>query len=270
MAKQLGFIGGGRMAEALAGALIKAKYCPATNIIIGEKLKARRTQLAKALKVRTTAHNTEVVGGADVIILAVKPYIVPDVLSDILSAVKADHLIVSIAAGVPTRLIEASLPGKPRVVRVMPNNPCLVGAAASGYSRGKHATQRDANVVARIFNTVGIALEVKESLLDAVTGLSGSGPAYIYTVIEALTQGGVAMGLKRKDALTLAAQTVLGAGRLVIESGRSPADLRDGVTTPGGTTVEGLKVLDDANVPQAFIDAVKAATDRSKELGKAK
>ena len=177
------------------------------------------------------------------------------------------HLLISIAAGVPIAKLEAGLGPDRRVVRVMPNTPALLGASASAYALGKTATTADAGLVQRIFSSVGVAFQLKESLLDAVTGLSGSGPAYMYLMIEALSDGGVAVGLPRDVATTLAAQTMLGSARMVLETGIHPGALKDMVTSPGGTTIEGLHELEKGKVRGVLISAVRAATEKSRKLG---
>jgi len=200
-------------------------------------------------------------------VLATKPDQVSAALAEIRDQFTRRHLLISIAAGVTTTKLEAALPAGSRVIRVMPNTPALVGAAAAAFALGRYATRSDGQLAQRLLSAVGLAFQLKESLLDAVTGLSGSGPAYVFLVIEALTEGGVKMGLPRETALRLAAQTVFGAGKMVVETGRAPDELREAVTTPGGTTVEGLKALDAAGVRQAFIDAVAAAAEKSRRLG---
>jgi pyrroline-5-carboxylate reductase len=201
------------------------------------------------------------------ILLCVKPADLLTLLST-LTAPDPTRLFISIAAGVKTSAMENSLTGPQRVIRVMPNTPSLINQAASAFSLGTHATQQDADFTREVLTAVGIVEEVPEKLLDAVTGLSGSGPAYVYTVIEALSDGGVLMGLPKDKAIKLAAQTVAGAAQMVLDSGLHPAQLRDQVTSPGGTTIAGLHALETGGLRAAFIDAVKAATDRSIELGK--
>jgi pyrroline-5-carboxylate reductase len=189
------------------------------------------------------------------------------VLNEISPVFARKHLLVSIAAGVATSRLEAALPGRSRVVRVMPNTPALVGAAAAGFSLGKSATRSDGQLVQRLFSAVGVAFQLKENLLDAVTGLSGSGPAYVYQFIEALSDGGVAAGLPRDVATQLAAQTVLGGARMVLETGTHPGTLKDMVTSPGGTTIEGLHELEKGKMRGTVMNAVRAAAAKSKKLG---
>jgi pyrroline-5-carboxylate reductase len=228
---------------------------------------AARRQFAKEIRAREAASNPELVGKARVLILAVKPGQVDEVLAEIRPRFTRHHLLISIAAGVPLSRLEAGLGGRARVIRVMPNTPALVGASASGFAVGKSARPGDASLALRLLSSVGVAYQVKEALLDAVTGLSGSGPAYVYLVIEALSDGGVAAGLPRDVATRLAAQTVLGAARMVLETGQHPGALKDMVTSPGGTTIDGLHELEKAKVRGAFMSAVRAAAEKSKRLG---
>jgi pyrroline-5-carboxylate reductase len=202
-----------------------------------------------------------------VLVLAVKPQQVGEVLSEIHGQFTKEHLLISIAAGVPLVKLEAGLPAGSRVIRVMPNTPALVGESATAYAVGKSALPRDGALAQKLFASVGIAFAVKEPLLDAVTGLSGSGPAYAYLMIEALSDGGVAAGLPRETATKLAAQTLLGAARMVLETGQHPGALKDMVTSPGGTTIEGLHELEKGKVRGALMNAVRAAAEKSRKLG---
>jgi pyrroline-5-carboxylate reductase len=191
------------------------------------------------------------------------------VLGEIRDRFTPRHLLISIAAGVPSAKLEAALPARARVIRVMPNTPALVGASASGYALGKSATRSDGELAQRLLSALGVAFQLKESLLDAVTGLSGSGPAYVYQFIEALSDGGVASGLPRDVATKLAAQTVLGAAKMVLETGQHPGALKDMVTSPGGTTIEGLHELEKGKLRGTVMSAVRAATEKSRKLGQA-
>jgi pyrroline-5-carboxylate reductase len=255
------------MATALARGLIDAGFIPAKAILASDVSEIALQRFASETGAGTATANAAVVGQSDVVVLAVKPQHVRPVLSELRSHVRADHLIVSIAAGVPLRLLHEGLGGEHRIVRVMPNSPCLVGSGASAFACGPLATEADAELVSALLSTVGIALPVPESQMDAVTGLSGSGPAYAFAMIEALSDGGVRVGLPRETATQLAAQTLLGAARMVLETGEHPAALKDAVTSPGGTTIAGMHALERGSVRAALIDAVVAATQRSAELG---
>jgi pyrroline-5-carboxylate reductase len=202
-----------------------------------------------------------------VLLLAVKPQHVGGVLNQLKAGFEDRHLMVSIAAGVPLSTFGQALGSGRRLIRVMPNTPCLVGAGASAFALGGAANADDAGLVEELLSAVGIALEVPENLLDAVTGLSGSGPAYVYQIIEALSDGGVRAGLPRTIATKLAAQTVLGAAKMVLETGEHPGSLKDAVASPGGTTIAGLHALEAGGLRGVLMNAVLAATERSRELG---
>jgi pyrroline-5-carboxylate reductase len=263
----IGFLGGGKMASALAKGVASAGLVKAGSIRASDPLAAARSAFAKQTGARATASNVDVVRGARVLILAVKPGQVADLLAEIRPFVTPNHLLISIAAGVPIAKLESGLGSDRRVIRVMPNTPALLGASASAYALGKTATAADAALAQRIFSAVGVAFQLKEYLLDAVTGLSGSGPAYMYLMIEALSDGGVAVGLPRDVATKLAAQTMLGSARMVLETGLHPGALKDMVTSPGGTTIEGLHELEKGKVRGVLISAVRAATEKSRKLG---
>lgn len=257
------------MAGALARGFLRAQLVSSAQLIASDPFEAAREHFAEETGARTTASNLEVARQSRLLVVAVKPDQVAPVLSGIREAVTPGHLMISIAAGVSLGKIEGVLGGTPRVVRVMPNTPALVGASATGYALGTHARKEDGEEVQRLFNAVGIAFAVKESLLDAVTGLSGSGPAYAFLIIEALSDGGVAAGLGRETATRLAAQTLLGAAKMVLETGQHPGALKDMVTSPGGTTIEGLHELEKCGVRAALINAVRAASEKSRRLGQA-
>jgi pyrroline-5-carboxylate reductase len=220
--------------------------------------------------VAAVADNLAVTARSDVLILAVKPQIMSQVLAELRPAILADHLVISVAAGVSLSTLAAGLGPECRLARVMPNTPALVGEGASGYCLGPNATDADDATVQDAVNSVGRAFRVGEHLLDAVTGLSGSGPAFVYTIIEALSDGGVRVGLPRDVATALAAQTVLGAAKMVLETGLHTGTLKDHVASPGGTTIAGLHALERGGVRGALMDAVEAATRRARELGQAK
>jgi pyrroline-5-carboxylate reductase len=265
---RIGFLGAGKMAGALARGWIAAGLTSVDDTLASDPLPAARDSFGSGLRLRTTADNLEVVHHSDLLVLAVKPQSMAALLQEIRPEVSGAHLIVSIAAGITLHQLADGLgPGR-RLVRVMPNTPCLVGASASGYSPGESATREDIERVDRLLNTIGRAFRVPEHLLDAVTGLSGSGPAFVYLIIEALSDGGVRVGLPREVATALAAQTVLGSAKMVLETGLHPGLLKDMVTSPGGTTIAGLHALERAGVRGALMDAVESATKRSHELGK--
>eukprot|EP00884_Botryococcus_braunii_P019162 jgi/Botrbrau1/592/Bobra.0010s0057.2 len=257
------------MAEALARGFMRMGVKP-SQMIATDPLTSRRSAFEK-FGVKTTAQDVEVVRNSDIMIIAAKPQNVPAILQGIGADVSRDHLVMCIAAGVRISTLERALP-QARVVRVMPNTPCLIGAAASAYSLGRNATPADAAKVDALLSAVGVALAVDEKMLNAVTGLSASGPAFVFVMIEALADGGVAAGLPRETALALAAQTLIGSARMVLETGAEgelmhPAALKDKVASPAGTTIAGLAEMEAAGVRGALIRAVLAATRRSEELG---
>ncbi len=265
---RIGFLGAGRMATALARGWLAAGLVTAERVIAADPLPQARQAFQAETGLRAIEANREVVAASDLLILAVKPQSMPALLAEIRSAVGRGHLLVSIAAGVSLRQLADGLGSDRRLVRVMPNTPCLVGASASGYAPGEAATPEDVGLVDRLLNAVGRAFRLPEHLLDAVTGLSGSGPAFVYVMIEALSDGGVRVGLPREVATALAAQTVFGAAKMVLETGLHPAVLKDMVASPGGTTIAGLHALERRGVRAGLMDAVKAATRRSAQLGK--
>ena len=263
---KIGFIGGGNMAEALIKGLVKGTF-PAGQIIVSEPSAERRRLLESRYGVGFSADNLTLVRDCPLIILAIKPQLLNEVVGDFAAAFGSDQLLVLILAGVTTTTLEAGFAGRPRVERAMPNTPALVGEGATALCPGRFASADDLASVRHIFEAVGSVQVVTEAQMDAVTGLSGSGPAYVFTVIEALADGGVREGLPRETALNLAVQTVLGAARLVKESGEHPALLRDKVCSPGGTTIAAVQVLEDRGLRAALMAAVAAATRRSRELG---
>jgi pyrroline-5-carboxylate reductase len=255
------------MAAALARGWLAAGLVNPPSCRASDPVPAARARFQEQTGVPAGADNREVVAASDVLVLAVKPQSLPALVDEVRPAVTDRHLVVSIAAGVPLGQLAGRLPAGTRLVRVMPNTPCLVGASAAAFAAGPGCRPEDAALVERLFNAVGKAFAVPESLLDAVTGLSGSGPAFVYVMIEALADGGVRMGLPRDVALTLAAQTVLGSARMVLETGQHPGQLKDAVASPGGTTIAGLHALERGGFRGAVMDAVEAATRRSAELG---
>jgi pyrroline-5-carboxylate reductase len=270
LGKKIAFLGTGNMAEALVKGILRGGAATPSEIVCAEPREERRKEIERLYGVKAIASNLEAAAAADVVILSVKPQILDPVLDEVAPAVDGRKVILSIAAGVPIARIAARLPAGTRIVRSMPNTPALVGAGAAALSGGPHATAEDVALAVRLLEAVGTAVVVAEPLLDAVTGLSGSGPAFVYLFVEALADGGVKAGLPRAEALQLAAQTVLGAARLVLESGEHPGRLKDQVTSPGGTTIAGVHALEKAGFRGAVIDAVEAAAKRSRELGEKK
>jgi pyrroline-5-carboxylate reductase len=263
----IGFLGAGKMAAALAKGVVAAGLVKAAHIRASDPLPAALSAFAAQTGAGTTASNAQVVQFARVLVLAVKPGNMAGLLDEIRPVVTPGHLLLSIAAGVPIAKLEGGLGLGARVIRVMPNTPALVGASATAYALGTSATAADAALAHKIFSAVGLAFPLKEALLDAVTGLSGSGPAYVYLMIEALSDGGVAAGLPREVATKLAAQTLLGGAKMVLETGLHPGALKDMVTSPGGTTIEGLHELEKGMVRGVLINAVRAAAEKSRKLG---
>jgi len=264
---KLGFIGAGNMSGALIKGLLHSGSVTPDRIIASDVSPDRLEHIAKLHGIKTTQDNHELVRASDVIVLAVKPQAIDKVLSQISKDVEARHLVVSVAAGVPVVAIEGKLPASTRLVRSMPNTAAIVLAGATAISAGTHATERDLATARHLFEAVGRVVVLDEALLDAVTGLSGSGPAYVMLMIEAMADGGVKVGLHRDTALLLAAQTVFGSAKLLLETGEHPGRLKDQVTSPGGTAIAGLHTLEAGGLRRTLIDAVEAATKRAAELG---
>jgi len=270
--QRVGFIGGGMMAEAMLGGLIRAGF-PASRAIISEPFEQRRRYMADTYKVAVKETNHEVCANSDVVVMAVKPQVLDALLADLQEKAKADPkvtacLFVSIVAGKTLATFEKFL-GSARIARAMPNTPALQGAGATVYVTNGQCKAEDVAGIEAILGVCGIVDRLAdEKLLDAVTGLSGSGPAYVYLMIEAMSDGGVRMGLPRDVATRLAAQTVMGAGKMVIETQQHPGQLKDAVTSPGGTTIAGVHALEAGAFRGTVINAVEAATRRSQELGK--
>ena len=253
------------MAEAMIGGLLSGQVCPAESIWTTDPVSERRDRLKGQFGIRVGFANRDAVAWADVAVLAVKPQMLPTVLSE-LGPTLAHALVISIVAGVTIRTIAEQIAGAMRVIRAMPNVPALVREGMTALALGSAVSENDSRLARTVFESVGRVVLVEERLMDAVTGLSGSGPAYVYTVVEALADGGVLMGLPRATALQLAAQTVAGAAQMVLSTGKHPAALRDEVTSPGGTTIAGLEQLEKHGVRNALVQAVRKATERSKEL----
>jgi pyrroline-5-carboxylate reductase len=264
----IGFIGGGKMAEALIQGVLAAGLVTPEGIRAADPDSGRRQLLTNQYGIKTCADANDFIGECTILILAVKPQVMGKVLDSVKGAINGNHLVISIAAGIPLAFMEERLSGcQCRLVRVMPNTPALVQEGASALSPGQRTTDEDMSRARAIFDAVGKSVVLAESYLDAVTGLSGSGPAYVFSFIEALIDGGVKVGLNRADAQLLVLQTVLGSVKLALESNLHPAELRAMVTSPGGTTIAGLHELARAGFSGIVMDAVEAATKRSKELG---
>ncbi len=266
LGKTIAFIGGGNMTEALIAGLLKGRVVASDQVWATDILEDRVAHLHAQYQVRVGMRNAEAAGWGQLVVLSVEPDILDSVLKEVRGAIGPDSLVISVAAGYPIARIAGRLKNCGRIVRAMPNTPCGVLAGATAVCAGPGATPDDLREARAIFESVGRVLMVEERLMDAVTGLSGSGPAYIYVMIEALADGGVRMGLPRPVADLLAAQTVLGAARAAIESGEHPGRLKDRVASPGGTTIAGLQKLEDGRVRAALINAVEAAAARSHEL----
>jgi pyrroline-5-carboxylate reductase len=266
--RTVGFVGGGNMGEALIKGLLAVGLVPADSIRASDIRSDRLAEIGRQYGIRTLTSNRELVAQADVVILAVKPQIMAAVLDDIAPQITTGKFLISIAAGVPTARIRERLPAGTRLVRVMPNTPALVLEGAAAIAKGEGLAPGDLETVQEIFGAVGKVVVVDESLMDAVTALSGSGPAYVALVVEALADGGVNMGLDRATAMTLAVQTVLGTARLLSDTGSHPGQLKDMVSSPGGTTIAGIAALEEGGARSAFIRAVERATLRSRELGR--
>ncbi len=255
------------MANALAKGFIKGGLTSPNEVMASDPSKQARDQFQETVGAQTTELNQAVIDFARVLFLAVKPSQIPEVLEAERDRIKTDRLIISIAAGVPLAKLEGNLKLGARVIRVMPNTPALVEHSATAIALGKNATQEDGQTALDLFSSVGIAFEVKEALMDAVTGLSGSGPAYCYLMMEALSDGGVAAGLPREIATQLAAQTLLGSAKMVLETGNHPGHLKDMVTSPGGTTIDGVHQLEQGGFRATIMNAVRASANKSKQLG---
>lgn len=264
--KRVGFIGAGNMAAALIRGLLDKRAAQATELRASDRRQEHLDALGSRFGIGTGT-NVEVAQESDVVVLAVKPQVMDRVLRELKPVLSSDKLVISVAAGVPLKAIESQLGAGARVVRSMPNTPALVGAGATALSPGDHATAEDLAVARQLFDAVGTSVVLDEELLDAVTGLSGSGPAYVFLIIEALADAGVKVGLSRDHALKLAAHTLYGASKLLIETGEHPGVLKDRVTSPGGTSIAGLHTLEEGGLRTTLMNAVEAATRRSQQLG---
>ena len=266
--RKVGFVGAGNMGEALVKGLLAANLVPAEAVYATDVRLERLKELDRQYGVQVAAGNAELVRHVDVVILAVKPQIIEPVLREIAPAVTRRKLLISIAAGVSTARIRAALGKEARLIRVMPNTPALVLEGVTAIAKAEGLEPGDLDIAGEIFSAVGRVVVLGEELMDAVTGLSGSGPAYVALVVESLADGGVRMGLDRLTAMTLATQTVLGAARLLLETGMHPGALKDMVSSPGGTSIAGIAALEEGGIRNTFIKAVERATLRSRELGR--
>ena len=265
--QKVGFIGGGNMGEALIKGLLAAELVPATEVYASDVSLERLRSLDQQYGVQLREDNGALVRDVDIVILAVKPQIMAPVVRQIAPAVTRKKLLISIAAGVSTTTIRAALGKEARLIRVMPNTPALVLEGVTAIAKAEGLEPGDLDTAAEIFSAVGRVVTLDEDLMDAVTGLSGSGPAYVAVVVESLADGGVKMGLDRITAMTLATQTVLGAAKLMLETGMHPGALKDMVASPGGTTIAGIAAMEEGGIRNTLIKAVERATQRSRELG---
>ncbi|MFB3884140.1 MAG: pyrroline-5-carboxylate reductase [Thermodesulfobacteriota bacterium] len=265
--KEVGFVGTGNMGEALIKGLLHGHVCKPEQILCSDTRPERLKAIRETYGVKGTSHNIEVVKQAEILILAVKPQIMKEVVSEVSKHLDLSKLIISIAAGVPLNSLEACAKKELKLIRVMPNICVSVREGVSAIAGGKHVHKEDLMIAKTIFDSVGKSLFIEEGLLDAVTGLSGSGPAYIFLIIDALADAGVKVGLARNDALILASQTVLGAAKMLIETGEHPGKLKDLVTSPGGTAIAGLHTLEEGGLRTTLINAVEVATQRARVLG---
>ena len=266
--KKVGFLGAGNMGEPLIKGLTEARLVPAEAIHATDVRLERLRELDRLYGIQVASDNVALVRHVDVVILAVKPQIMDAVLREIAPAVTRKKLLISIAAGVSTATIRAALGKDARLIRVMPNTPALVLEGMTAIAKGEGLEPGDLDTAGEIFSAVGRVVTLGEELMDAVTGLSGSGPAYVAVVVESLADGGVRMGLDRLTAMTLATQTVLGAAKLLLETGMHPGALKDMVSSPGGTSIAGIAALEEGGIRTTFIKAVERATLRSRELGR--
>ncbi|OGP53486.1 MAG: pyrroline-5-carboxylate reductase [Deltaproteobacteria bacterium RBG_13_52_11b] len=265
----VGILGSGNMGEALIKGLLHGHLCRPEQIFCSDVRPERLKAIGETYGIKGTSHNLEVVRHSEIIILSVKPQIMKQVIGEIAKSLDLSKLIISIAAGVPLHAIESCAKRELKLIRVMPNICVSVREGVSAIAAGRNATQEDAMVAKTIFDSVGTTRFIEENLLDAVTGLSGSGPAYIFLIIDALADAGVKVGLSRNDALTFASQTVLGAAKMLIETGEHPGRLKDMVTSPGGTSIAGLHTLEQGGLRATLINAVEVATHRARALGEA-
>ncbi len=265
--RTIAFLGAGNMAGALLDGLLHSGAAEPQRLVASDVRPGRLEHLRERLGIRTTGDNVEAARSADVVVLATKPQVFDRLLPEVAAALGPDKLVVSIAAGVPIAALRAGLPGGPRIARAMPNTPALVREGATAVATDGGVTDEDRALLRALFDSVGVTVFVEEPLLDTVTGLSGSGPAYVFMIVEALADAGVKGGLDRETAMTLATQTVLGAARLLRETGEHPGRLKDMVTSPGGTAIAGLHTLEAGGLRTTLMDAVETAAARARQLG---
>jgi len=265
---KLGFVGAGNMAEAICRAVLGNNISSADELTAYDVAEPRRTLFSRKFGVELSSDNASVVHQSRTVLLAVKPQQIGDVLKEVRSAITANHLIISVAAGISTAYIENSLEKPVPVVRVMPNTPLLVGCGMTALCKGRYATDEHLELASEIFGSAGIAMITEEDKMDAVTAISGSGPAYFFYLIEAMIEAGAALGLSPRDTLTLAAQTCLGAGKMILQTQLDPTELRRRVTSPGGTTEAALRIIEAKSTKGIIVEAIKAAAEKSKQLGR--
>ncbi len=265
--KKIGFIGAGVMGKAIIGGLIESGYVKKENIFASEINQELANKVSSELGISASIDNNKVAESSDILFICTKPFIIKKVLEDISNSLGEKTLVISIAAGVSSETIENSINKSIPVIRTMPNTPVLVKEGMVALCRGKHATDEHIELTKNLFEQTGKCIEVPEKLINAVTGISGSGPAFMYLIIEALADGGVKKGLPKKTAIELAAQTALGAAKMVLETGKHPAILKDEVTTPGGTTIAGLMTMEEHGVRSALAKTVQSTAEKADELG---
>lgn len=268
MDRKIGFIGAGKMATAIIKGLLGSGLFDKNHIVASDPNEEYARITGKELGIKIVNNNREVAAESDIILLAVKPFVVKDVLTEIEDKIDDNKVIISIAAGISTDKIEEILEKEVRAIKVMPNTPALLGEGMSAVCKGKHATQNDFETVKEIFSKVGRVVEAKEDDIDAITGVSGSGPAFYYYIIDQIAKSGEKLGLDYTTALTLSAQTALGAAKMILESSIDPKQLITNVTTPGGTTAEGNKVLEQSNISDILFETVKKTAEKSELMGK--
>ncbi len=268
MDKTIGFIGAGKMATAIIKGLLKSGLFDKNHIIASEPNKDYAHKIEKELGIKMVHNNREAAAEADIILLAVKPFVVKEVLTEIEDRIDSSKVIITIAAGISSSRVEEILEKEARVIKVMPNTPALLAEGMSAVCKGEHATQEDFETVIKIFESVGKVIKAREEDIDAITGVSGSGPAFYYYIIDAIAKAGEKLGLDYKTALMLSAQTALGSAKMILESGVEPQQLITNVTTPGGTTAEGNKVLDESNISDILFETVEKTAEKSKLMSK--